>query len=443
MAVFRAASWTVAGGSSSTRAHGTVYADQFPGATADAQIAAAQAAISGEGGIIDATGYGSADVTLAAPLQVGTTAKKITLRIGPMTRFHFHFTGSNTTDGLTVENGSSVEIAGINYYGVNDGNSGPNGNFVVDSGTTLRCEIAPARRDGTQQAWALRGITFGIVKGAVTQGMLCEEGTNQETVFDNIRMQPYGTLAAGGSIYSGMFIDATLANSPPLTADFVVINSDINCFDQCTHAALVLKTTGTGQITNAKFIADFIQHPGGSGPSYLPIVSFEPAAAGNIRTPYFDSVSFETTNSGTSSAVLIDGATAARFINPVLTKGATNFFEILATHASLDVCIDGMAGGPYPGTAVLDDLNSVTIPYLSAAGNYGRYCTPDHFDSLGTLRLVPRAFSSVAACAAGTEGAQASVTDSTTNTWGATIAGTGANHVLGYCDGTHWTVAGK
>jgi hypothetical protein len=41
------------------------------------------------------------------------------------------------------------------------------------------------------------------------------------------------------------------------------------------------------------------------------------------------------------------------------------------------------------------------------------------------------------------EGMLAGVTDSTTNTWGATITGGGSNHVLAYYDGTNWTVAGK
>lgn len=52
-------------------------------------------------------------------------------------------------------------------------------------------------------------------------------------------------------------------------------------------------------------------------------------------------------------------------------------------------------------------------------------------------------FSSLPACAGGTEGTQAAVSDSTTNTWGATITGSGANHVLAYCDGTNWTVTAK
>jgi len=35
------------------------------------------------------------------------------------------------------------------------------------------------------------------------------------------------------------------------------------------------------------------------------------------------------------------------------------------------------------------------------------------------------------------------VTDSTTATWGGTVTGGGANHILAYCDGGTWTVIGK
>jgi hypothetical protein len=59
------------------------------------------------------------------------------------------------------------------------------------------------------------------------------------------------------------------------------------------------------------------------------------------------------------------------------------------------------------------------------------------------IRLTPSVFSALPACAPGTEGTQGAVTDSTTNTWGAVITGSGSNHVLAYCDGTSWTVAGK
>ena len=40
------------------------------------------------------------------------------------------------------------------------------------------------------------------------------------------------------------------------------------------------------------------------------------------------------------------------------------------------------------------------------------------------------------------EGMLVAITDSNTSTFGATIAGGGSNHVLGYYNGTNWTVAG-
>ena len=35
------------------------------------------------------------------------------------------------------------------------------------------------------------------------------------------------------------------------------------------------------------------------------------------------------------------------------------------------------------------------------------------------------------------------ITDSSTNAWGAVISGGGLFHVLGYYNGTNWTVAAK
>ena len=53
------------------------------------------------------------------------------------------------------------------------------------------------------------------------------------------------------------------------------------------------------------------------------------------------------------------------------------------------------------------------------------------------------AFSALPICDLHHEGAQQGVTDSTTTTWGAVIAGGGVSHVLAYCDGTNWTVMAK
>lgn len=67
-----------------------------------------------------------------------------------------------------------------------------------------------------------------------------------------------------------------------------------------------------------------------------------------------------------------------------------------------------------------------------------------HLYGTGPVQIDHRAaFSTLPACASAIEGAMSPVTDSSTNTWGATITGLGANHVLAYCDGSNWTVAAK
>jgi hypothetical protein len=57
------------------------------------------------------------------------------------------------------------------------------------------------------------------------------------------------------------------------------------------------------------------------------------------------------------------------------------------------------------------------------------------------IRCMPQAFSQLPA-ASTCEGATAAVIDSSVATWGTTITGGGANHVLAYSDGTSWKVAG-
>jgi hypothetical protein len=59
------------------------------------------------------------------------------------------------------------------------------------------------------------------------------------------------------------------------------------------------------------------------------------------------------------------------------------------------------------------------------------------------IKGMERAFSAVVACSSDLAGSIAPISDSSTATWGATITGGGANHVLGYCNGTNWTVAAK
>lgn len=74
---------------------------------------------------------------------------------------------------------------------------------------------------------------------------------------------------------------------------------------------------------------------------------------------------------------------------------------------------------------------AATCPELKVSGNTIGITNAD-----GTVGL----FASLPVCISGLAGQMAWVTDSTSSTFGGTIAGSGANKVLGICDGTNWTV---
>jgi hypothetical protein len=88
---------------------------------------------------------------------------------------------------------------------------------------------------------------------------------------------------------------------------------------------------------------------------------------------------------------------------------------------SISNYIDAQPSGPNYQERLTSSLKSFTVPIQT---------TPVDF------RMLPK-------CVAATEGYMRSVKDSTTRTWGDTIAGGASNHVLAYCDGSNWTVAAK
>ena len=79
------------------------------------------------------------------------------------------------------------------------------------------------------------------------------------------------------------------------------------------------------------------------------------------------------------------------------------------------------------------------VAFPDTVGAGGQMLVSDGSGALGWL--TAGAFEALPA--APVEGMLASVTDSNTATWGATVAAGGANHVLAYYNGTNWTVAGK
>ena len=96
----------------------------------------------------------------------------------------------------------------------------------------------------------------------------------------------------------------------------------------------------------------------------------------------------------------------------------------------------------------VDTFTVDTNGFATGAGftSTGGIAASGDITASGALRTVPKTFAALGgagACNGGNEGYFATITDSNTNVWGATVAAGGSNRVLVYCNGTNWTVMGK
>lgn len=132
--------------------------------------------------------------------------------------------------------------------------------------------------------------------------------------------------------------------------------------------------------------------------------------------------------SGGSTHNVVNNPSSTQTITPTATGVVPLVTSCPSGAAATDLCFKVVDGA---GNTI-----------LSVQKN-GQVTLGNSINGTPTINLAPHAFSTLAACASGTEGTMAAVTDSSSATWGATISGSGSNHVLAYCDGTNWTVAAK
>lgn len=122
-----------------------------------------------------------------------------------------------------------------------------------------------------------------------------------------------------------------------------------------------------------------------------------------------------------------------------------------------DYCFEAGGGTGHFGTVSFAGAVSGNTRVMSAPTGSGTLTLPAATDTLTgrattdtltnktltTPAITKGIYSALPRCSTGTEGQIATVTDSTTNAWGASISGAGSYVVLGFCDGSNWTVAGK
>jgi hypothetical protein len=203
-----------------------------------------------------------------------------------------------------------------------------------------------------------------------------------------------------------------------------------------------------------------------------------------------------TTSNSVTSTTTLDTGILATFTAPgTYGAGMKQTFVPSATTAGINLVAGPLPTGPVPGDLAIDATGDLQIywkawatPAIASttltagapvigAGNYGvtvgtttgtgPFClssdctlinpvvtgfvnaTHNHSNAANggaianTAFSGPVTFSSLPACSGATEGSRGAVSDSTTNTWGAVVAGGGKLHVLAYCDGTDWTVAAQ
>lgn len=113
---------------------------------------------------------------------------------------------------------------------------------------------------------------------------------------------------------------------------------------------------------------------------------------------------------------------------------------LCGVYSIYDACVQFYQdNGPKSIVSLSQSVNGVEVPFASWTWYTG---VSSSAPSFGWLQ--PGLFADLASCGSGAAaGSYAVITDSTTQTWGASIGGSGSYTVLGFCDGSNWTVAGK
>ncbi len=463
MAVFRDASWTVGGGWSPPRFAQILDASQFPGSDIGAQINNAYAALPATGGhiIIPAKADGSC-YNFSTPIVFATAGKYVLLEFAgaagttsaaaPVMQGCLNFiptTGTAITLNYVAPNPTPTSAHGLRNislvdnqclsttcvggtaYGIDFGNTtlGGSGNYGALGATMENVSIAGFET-------AIRNINFYSDPITWINPQIWCNGVGFDV--GNVSTETF----LGG--YFNSNVDAVQADNSTSTSElhFVgtsfVANQVVFSYNNVTNYAAYL----------------FLDHVHlENGESYSSPTHF---LVGNVNT-YISGGSAED-DSGThggncsnadwwfnpkgssssfASSFIIDGMTfntaACNPTNGVVYATGNTRISVSAFNAS------GFTGAT--PLNIVGGTNAVNATLRMYNGNINN--APSVWTYESPQRTTPRPLASWPSCAPGIEGATAPITDSTTAVWGSSIGGTGTNHVLGYCDGTTWTVAGK
>lgn len=142
---------------------------------------------------------------------------------------------------------------------------------------------------------------------------------------------------------------------------------------------------------------------------------------------------FEADGVAAIGIALGNGGVANGILAQAIANGAGVNSPRLATAYFLGPSLEG-------GATAVNSYGVFVGDVVGATNNYSIKTGAGLVNFGDVVRTEPTVYSNLPTCNAGLEGGMRTITNSTVNTWGATIAGGGANHVLAYCNGTNWIV---
>ena len=221
----------------------------------------------------------------------------------------------------------------------------------------------------------------------------------------------------------------------------------INIYRTSTSGGLSAGLLGNVTVGGSQTITDSGQAP--SGPVTANVDTSGSLYASTIVDGALGTGTSPVCPNGAGGALTTSGCSGGggSFITSLTTTGSSGAATVSGGVLNIPVYSGGGAVSSVSNsdsTLTVSPTTGAVVASLNLA-HANTWTGQQTFNSGGAnqIQIGTNVFSALAACTSGVEGTQAPVTDSTTNTWGATITGGGSDHVLAYCDGSAWTVAAK
>lgn len=382
--------------------------------------------------ILNSGNVGIGNSAPASLLTVGNTSTaNVISNIYSSSRsdFRLYSTGSTTGYGGFYMLGGDY---GSNYmqFGLNDGISttGQGGATYYDTrGITapIRFAVKPA------------GTTSMTIAGGISDNGNWGIGTTSPTAALHIATNGAASVPAGR--YDGTwFTGGTATTTKPQLLIEPTGTTSNNWSTNGTGLGINAASGFTGNLIDAqingvsRFKFDHNTRLTLNGISYGQILN-------STGVFYLDQAATENTvfryNSGSNTTMTLQGTTGNVGI------GTTTISARLHTISTTEQQRTGYDASNYYSTTV-GSTGGVTF---NAVGAGSAFTFSDATTVTGTLSATTLSTTAVAFASlpTGVTGMVATVNNSTTNTWGATIAGGGANTVLAFFNGTNWTVIGQ